>query len=100
MASVLPELRARRAVRAARARRSYPASAARDPVAPLEAPTDDRAQPHRPRGQAAGSMARRLLGPQVLVGAEPHPTGRPGAATADLRGPWARLAGGAAPGLA
>ena len=66
----------RRAVRSALARRARPASAARDSAAPLEAPTDDRAQPYRPRDQAAGSMAGRLLGPQVPMGAQPCSTSR------------------------
>ena len=100
MASILPGLRARRAVRPALARRPYPASAARDPAAPLEAPTDDRAQPHRPRGQATGSVAGRLLGTQVPVGAQPHPTSRQGVAAPVLRPPWPPLAGGPAPSLA
>jgi hypothetical protein len=57
----LPGLRASRAVRPALAGRPHQASAARDPAAPLEAPTDDRAQPHRPRGQAAGSFGRWVM---------------------------------------
>ena len=76
VASVLPELRARRGVRVARSRRPYPASSARDPAAPLEAPTDDRAQPHRPRDQAPAGVAGRLLGTQVPVGAQPYSTSR------------------------
>ena len=56
----------------ARTRRPYPAAAARDPAAPLEAHADDRPQPHRPRCQAAVSVEGDLPGQAVLVGAQPQ----------------------------
>lgn len=97
VASVLRDRLARRAVHVARARRSYPASAPRDRAAPLEAPPDDRSQPHRPRCQAKVSMAGRLLGTQVPVGAESHPASRSSAAAPVLHRPRTRLACEAAP---
>ena len=66
----------RGAVDIARARRSYPASAARDRAAPLETQTNDRSQPRQARCQAAERVAAGLCGTQVPVGAEPHARSR------------------------
>ena len=54
-------------------RRPSAASVARDSAAPLETQTNDRTQPHRAGRPAAVGVAAGLSGPQVLVGAEPHP---------------------------
>ena len=91
---------ARRAVHVARPRRPSTAAVACDLAAPLEAPTDDCAQPHRPRRQTTGGMAGRLRGTQVSLGAQPHPTSRSGSTAGVLRRPRTRLARGATSPLA
>ena len=72
-------------------RRPPPAPATRDHAAPLETQTNDRAQPHRARCQAAERVAAGLRGPQVLVGAEPHARSRSRPAQRVLREARAHL---------
>ena len=87
-------------VRAARARRPYPASAARDRAAPLETQTHNRAASHQAGRQTRKRVATDLLRTQVLVGAEPHAHRRPLPEPRVLQSAWTHGPGRDAPGRA